>query len=153
MRFHPDHFYRPVAELRQLFAQLAPPEDAQLQGFFRAHWIGPLWMRRSGPATLALTGLPGWQGKRFLGQGQATNVLKMRGQELEALRMQVVHGPSQIDAQPAASLLYGDEAPRPWRWVRDELRALDERMILGITIVDRPWLRHFHFPFLLERAS
>ena len=41
--------------------------------------------------------------------------------------------------------------PVPWRWVTDELRALDEHTLLGMTRLDLPLLRRFVFPFLLER--
>jgi hypothetical protein len=142
-----------VTQLRRLFARLQPPEAGQLNGFFRARFVGPFWMRWSGPSTLSLTGLPGWQGKRFLGNAQATNVLKVKGQEREALRMTVVPGQSLVDGKAGIALHYGTEAPRPWRWVRDELRVIDENTILGITIVDAPVIRHFRFPFVLERAS
>lgn len=141
-----------VHQLRLLFSQLQPPEHQHLGGFFRARFVGPFWMRRSGPSVLKLMGLPGWQGKRFLGNAQATNVLLIKGQEFEALRMTMVLGPSMEDGKTGLALHYEKTAPWPWRRVRDELRALDEHRILGITIVDAPLLKHFRFPFILERA-
>ena len=142
-----------VHKLRQLFASLRPPQPDNMTGFFRARFVGPFWMRLSGPSTLSVTGLPGWQGKRFLGNAKATNVLLIKGQHREALSMTVVAGPSLEDGKAGVALHYGLDAPRPWRWVRDELRAIDENTILGITIVDAPILRYFRFPFVLERAE
>ncbi len=43
--------------------------------------------------------------------------------------------------------------PLPWRWVTDELRALDDRTLLGMTRIDLPGLRGLAFPFLLEREA
>ncbi|MBL8365167.1 MAG: hypothetical protein JNN14_07800 [Comamonas sp.] len=45
------------------------------------------------------------------------------------------------------------QAPRPWRWVRDELRTLDASHLLGMTLIDLPGLRGQAFPFLLERQA
>lgn len=47
----------------------------------------------------------------------------------------------------------GVPAPFPWRFVRDELRAVDAPTLLGMTVVDLPVLRHLAFPFLLEREA
>ena len=72
---------------------------------------------------------------------------------VEALVMTVEEGISMIDGKLGVALRYGAEAPIPWCWVRDEIRAVDDRTLLGITIVDIPVLRHFCFPFLLVRES
>ena len=57
--------------------------------------------------------------------------------------------------KPGVALHYvpqdGKPAPTPWRWVRDELRAVDDDTLLGFTVVDLPLLRRMAFPFLLTR--
>lgn len=135
--------------LRQSFATASVPAPAQRTGFWRARFIGPWWLRLGGRPSVALSGLRGWQGKRFLTPDSATNVLT-RG---DALSMQCRECPSAIDGGAVAALTYGDGGPIPWRWVTDELRALDDRTLLGMTIINLPLLRHFAFPFLLERDA
>lgn len=142
-----------ISELKQLFSSLPVPEPAMRQGFFRARFVGPFWYRPFGFPGTHLAGLPFWQGKKFLTADTATNILRKGDGVAEYLGMTVVAAPSLVDGKPGVSLRYGTQAPWPWRWVRDELRALDDRTILGITIVDLPLLRHFCFPFLLVRES
>lgn len=146
-----------LAELRRLFSSLPPPDAALRHGFFRATFIGPAWIRLSARPSLELTGLPGWQGKKFLTTEAATNVLKKRGNLVQALAMQVTPGVSAVDGKPGLALTYppqnGRPAPFPWRHVRDEMRVLDADTLLCMTIVDLPLLRHFAFPFLLTREA
>lgn len=142
-----------IRELKQLFASLPVPDAAMRRGFFRASFVGPFWYRPFGFPSVHLSGLPFWQGKKFLTADTATNILRKGAGVEEYLGMTVVAAPSLIDGKPGVSLRYGAEAPRPWRWVRDELRAVDERTILGVTVIDLPVLRHFCFPFLLVRES
>ena len=109
--------------LRRLFRDLPAPAPAMRAGFYQARFIGPWWLRWSGPLGVALGGLPGWQGKRFLTPDRATNVLLRRGTRVERLELRCSETASRIDGRPSAVLDYGAQAPRPWRWVRDELRA------------------------------
>lgn len=142
-----------VGALKKLYSSLPVPDAKIRHGFFRASFIGPFWMRLSGKPTLELTGLPGWQGKRFITDGTATNVLLRKGERVDALNMTVQDVTSYVDGSAGVALRYGADAPAPWRWVRDELRAIDDNTLLGITFVDVPVLRHFPMPFLLERAA
>lgn len=146
-----------IGELKALFSTLPPPDAALRHGFFRARFIGPAWLRASGRPSVALSGLPGWQGKRFLNADDATNVLKKGDALVQALAMRVTPGTSQVDGRPGLALHYvaqdGVPAPFPWRFVRDELRAVDADTLLGMTVVDLPVLRHLAFPFLLEREA
>lgn len=146
-----------IGDLKALFASLPPPSAAMRHGFFRASFIGPTWLRKSGRPTVAISGLPGWQGKRFLTAEDATNVLTEGDTVREALAMRVVHGVSQVDGKPGVALHYvpqaGEAAPAPWRWVRDELRALDDDTMLGFTLVNLPFVRQMAFPFLLTREQ
>lgn len=142
-----------IRQIKALYRRLPLPAPAQRNGFFRARFIGPAWMRATARPTLNLTGLPGWQGKRFITAETATNVLSIDGRTQDRLTMTVRPVTSLVDGSHGLALTYGNDAPRPWRWVRDELRAVDDNTLLGVTFVDKPLIRHFAFPFLLERAS
>ena len=139
--------------LRRLFRDLPAPAPAMRAGFYQARFIGPWWLRWSGPLGVALGGLPGWQGKRFLSPDCATNVLARRGVQTECLHMHCSEGASPMDGRPSVQLHYGAQAPRPWCWVRDELRVLDSHHLLGMTVIDLPGLRGQAFPFLLQRQA
>jgi hypothetical protein len=139
----------PLSTLKHHFATAGLPSAAKRAGLWRARFIGPWWLRLGGRPGVALSGLRGWQGKRFLTPDHATNVLDSG----EALSMQCRECPSSLDGGPVAALSYGADGPVPWRWVTDELRALDERTLLGMTVINLPLLRHFAFPFLLERDA
>ena len=140
-----------LATLRQLFNTLSPAGPDLRNGFFRARFIGPAWLRLSAGPCVALSGLPGWQGKRFLDSSQATNILLRHGKVQEKFHMQCSERPSLIDGRPGVDLSYGEQGPIPWRWLRDELRVLDENTLLGMTVIDLPLLRNLAFPFLLSR--
>jgi len=79
----------------------------------------------AGPS-IALSGMPGWYGKRFLDSTAAVNLQHRGDQWHELLPMTCSEQPSWLDGQPCAALGYGAATRRPWRWVRDELRQLDE---------------------------
>lgn len=148
-----DYHKASIKDLKKLYRDSALPDQTMRHGFFRASFIGPLWIRLSAKPTLNLTGLPHWQGKRFLTENSATNVLLQQGRDVDALEMSLEPVTSYVDGSKALAFCYGSNSPRPWRWVRDELRAIDGDTLLGITFVDLPILRNFAFPFLLERAE
>ena len=147
------HARASIGELRALFSSLTPPDASMRRGFFRARFVGPLWLRASAGPSIALGGLPGWQGKRFLSTDAATNVLARKSGAVDALSMTIVDGASRIDGKTGVELSYGESAPFPWRFVRDELRAVDADTMLGMTVIDLPLLRRLAFPFLLEREG
>ncbi len=142
-----------IAKLKALFSTLQAPATDMCSGFYRAEFIGPWWLRVSGRPSVAMSGLPGWQGKQFLSNTTATNVLLKKGQTRQALLMHCVGGVSQVDGKQGLALHYGADAPIPWRWVRDEMRALDAHHILGMTVINLPLLNRLSFPFLLVRES
>jgi hypothetical protein len=110
-------------------------------------------MRVQAPAFLFLTGLPGWQGKKFLTSDLAANVLMRSGQIAEGPRMHWVDLISTFDGNPGVGLRYETEAPRPWRWITDELRQLDQNTFLGMSVVNVAGLRRLGLPFLLVREG
>lgn len=140
-----------LAELKNRFRQGALPSMAQRTGVWRARFVGPLWLRVGGMPSCYISGLWGWLGKKFLTPESATNVLARGESTIDALDMQAQVYPSLLDGRPVVALTYGAAGPVPWCWVTDELRALDDNTLLGMTRVDLPVLRLFVFPFLLER--
>lgn len=141
-----------LAELARLFSTLEAPTDTQCRGFFRARFVGPGWLRRIAPASVSLMGLPGWIGKRFLSSEHAVNVLRQGNDTRDAIPMAIQRESSRIDGRPVLALVYKPpDSPWPLSWLRDELRVLDGGSLLGMTLVDKPLLRHMAFPFLLER--
>ena len=153
MTVAPDIRTASIAGLRRLFGSLdAPPAD-MLSGFYRAEFIGPWCLRATARPGVALLGLPAWQGKRFLSPRQATNLVGHPPDTKEYLQMRCDIHASKLDQQPCAALTYGRQAPRPWRWVTDELRRLDDGRLLGMTHISHPFLRAPAMPFLLVRAA
>lgn len=142
-----------LRRIRQMFGLLEPAPAEMRAGAFRARFIGPWWLRVSAGPSIALSGLPGWRGKRFLDAETATNVLDRAGGRVEKLRMQCRECVSLVDGRPGVALHYGCEAVMPWRWIVDELRVLDENSLLGMTVIDLPLLRRLAFPFVLRREA
>lgn len=142
-----------LSQIRQVFEGLEPAPAHMRVGFFQASFIGPIWLRATAGPSIALSGLPGWRGKRFLDAETATNVLDRKGGVIEKLRMQCREGRSLIDGRPGVALHYGEDAALPWRWIVDELRVLNESTLLGMTVINLPLLRCLALPFLLRRES
>src|SRR5690554_2327963 len=68
-----------LRRIRQMFGLLEPAPAEMRAGAFRARFIGPWWLRASAGPSIALSGLLGWWGKRFLDAETATNVLDRAG--------------------------------------------------------------------------
>ena len=144
-----------VPALMRAWSGLPAPALEDVVGVLRAEFVAPL--RHVAPAGLGLVGLPRWYGKRFtaFGPGEltGTNLVRVRhgsGFE-ERLPMRAVLGAGLADGLPAVVVTYAGDAPRPWRWVRDELRVTDAGVLVGMSYVDRPLLRRGGLPFLLHR--
>lgn len=141
-----------LAAITAYFKTLPAPEESSRQGFYRARFIGPLWLRKSAGPSVALAGLTQWQGKQFVTSTQAVNIVLVGQQRQSKLSMTCSTKPSRLDQKPALVLSYGRLAPIPWRWVRDEIRQHRDDEWLGVTIIDLPVLRHIAFPFLLKKT-
>lgn len=145
---------------------MSAPALDDLVGDLAASFVPPL--RHVAPAGLGLVGLPRWWGKRFAAAGSpspgapATELLGVNlvrpdghappGSPLaETLPMTARLGPSIADGAPAVVVAYAADAPRPWRWVRDEVRRDEQGRLVGMTYVDLPGLRRTGgTPFLLQ---
>jgi cholesterol oxidase len=67
--------------------------------------------------------------------------------------MRAVLGDSLADGRPAVVVTYAPEGPRPWRWVRDEVRVGAGGVWVGMSYVDVPALRRGGLPFLLHHEG
>ncbi|MFD6674779.1 hypothetical protein ACFWDA_10455 [Rhodococcus zopfii] len=140
-----------IRGLRDRFRSL-PSATTMAPGTYRAVFVGPALLRFAAPRAIALGGMPRWYGKRVAGDGTAANLLGADDGTLrEHLPIAVATGPSWLDGRPAVVVSYGADGPIPWRWVRDEFRALDERTLLGLTFAGGPWSRVAASPFVLVR--
>ncbi|MCC5950655.1 MAG: GMC family oxidoreductase [Acidimicrobiia bacterium] len=147
----------PLAAWLRCFRTLPAPALPTLEGTFAAELLGPRAMRKVATVALARTGLPGWEGKRFFavdGAVAGTNRCRPAGGDEvgEVLPMRVTTDRSRWDGFTVAAITYRRDAPRPWRWVRDEVRAVDQDTLVGITMVDVPGGRRCPTPFLLRRV-
>lgn len=153
-----DHGLR---ELRQAWGSLDQPRLSDLVGVFEASYVGAA-LQAVAPRGLALVGLPRWFGKSFVVSPDhpttldGLNLLRVEdGPGLtETLPMSATVGPSFGDHRAALIVTYPGDAPRPWRWVRDEFRPWSRDVLLGMTFVDLPGLRHRPgTPFVLSRTT
>ncbi|MFA9270400.1 MAG: hypothetical protein ACEQSX_06535 [Baekduiaceae bacterium] len=135
------------------FRALGAPDLAALAGTHEAVFVGPAALRRAAPMSIALAGMPAWYGKRFDPDGaRGINLLRGHDDELEERNpMTAAIAPSWLDGAPAIVVSYAPDAPRPWRWVRDEFRVADSDTLLGLTFAVSPRLRALAAPFTLER--
>lgn len=145
-----------VVGLLRAWSSLPAPALDDVTGTLRAEFVAPL--RQVAPAGLALVGLPRWHGKRFTRSGpdELTGVNLVRPRDgagpLEGrLAMRAVPGTGLADRRPVVVVTYAPDAPRPWRWVRDELRVGPDGVLVGMSYVDRPLLRRAGLPFRLHR--
>lgn len=147
-----------LRDLRRTWGTLEAPALTDLVGDLEASFVGaPL--RAVAPRGLGLIGLPRWWGKRFTVGADASRldgvnlVRRSDGAGLdETLPMTARIGPSLADGAPALVISYADDAPRPWRWVRDEARPWSDGTLLAMTFLDAPGLRRAPgTPFVLSR--
>ncbi len=139
-----------LGDFPALFASLEAPQA--LLGDYRAAFTGPTWLQRiAGPGLWPL-GLGGWWGKRFEADGSGVNLVQRGGELLRIFPIHLVSAPSLLDGKPCLSVRYHPECPFPWPHIIDDLRSLDERTLLGMTMVNAGALRRLALPFLLFKA-
>ena len=138
---------------RDTFSALSAPTGRALRGRFRAKFVGPFWLRYTARPGIALLGLRNWFGKELRGPGDAHNLVWQGATLAASLPMTLSHRASRIDGKPCAYLSYGEKSPFPFRRIVDELRAVNDDCLLGMTLAEVPLLRCLAFPFLLVRSD
>jgi len=143
----------PLKKIRALFAALPVPDHTSVRGTYRAAFVGPLWWRIAAVPTLTITGLGGWWGKEFHADGSAINIVLRAGDFSTRFPMKLVAAPSMIDGKGGLALHYQKGNPFPWMHIVDEIRRIDEKTLLGMTIANLRGLRDMALPFVLQQDS
>lgn len=151
-----DTLPRSLGQLRSRFTDLRAPAPGEVHGTYRAVFVGPAILRAVAPRAIALAGMRRWYGKRFDGTGGAVNLVRgADGTVHDILPTRTFVDTSWLDGGDALVVSYGTDpqhaAPVPWRWVRDEFRALDDGTLLGMTFAGGAWSRVAASPFVLVR--
>jgi len=139
-----------LSDFPDLYSALKAPDIHALSGYYRGSIVGPAWFRSITKPLLAITGLGGWWGKYFKGDGNATNLVE-RGTGLQRrLPVKLVNTISMVDKKPGLALQYLPDNPFPWPYIVDELRQVEPGVLLGMMFVNVGMLRRLAFPFLLQ---
>lgn len=139
--------------LYRLFSSLQPPNQLTLKGLFKGSFVGPGWLRRLDTMLLGMSGLRGWWGKDFYGDGYAVNVKLHKGQVFRLFPMTFVEQTSYLNAQHGLALRYNPDNPFPWPLILDELRQIHPELILGMTLAPLGPLRYLALPFVLQHRE
>jgi len=139
-----------LGDFPALYRTLKLPEVSALEGYFRGAFVGPGWLRSIAGPGLVLTGLSGWWGKYFVGDGNAINLVMRNGALEKVFPMTLVSGTSLIDGLPGLTLHYESENPFPWPYIVDELRLIEPGLLLGMTSIKAKMLRGLLLPFTLH---
>ncbi|MBL7208611.1 MAG: hypothetical protein ISS52_00795 [Dehalococcoidia bacterium] len=142
-----------LGEFRKLYGSLEYPPIPSLVGYYQGSFVGPGWLRKIAGPGLVVSGLGGWWGKRFSGDGTATNLVQRGGVLETRFPMRLVAVTSVIDENPGLALHYETDNPFPWPHIADELRQLAPGALLGMTYVKARVLRGLMLPFLLEHQE
>lgn len=143
----------PLAAFPALFRSLPIRPIDRLAGLYSGQFTGPLWLRLLSRPVLWLGGLPGWWGKVIAGAGDGFNLVRPEEAILSSVPFRLERRPSLLDGQPGVTLRYPETARLPLPWLVDELRPLDERTLLGMTMLNRLGLHRLPVPFLLHRLG
>ena len=139
-----------LTQFRNLFLSLPVPEATSIRGVYRASFVGPGWLRTSAGPALVLSGLGGWWGKEFYKDGTAINIVLRADTFSTHFPMRLVSTKSFIDDRDGLALHYQDGNPFPWMHIVDELRRIDDKTLLGMTLANLKGLRQLAFPFILQ---
>jgi hypothetical protein len=142
-----------LSKFKTIFANIKPPQSANLRGTFKAEFVGPRWLRRLAPLGLVFLGLGGWWGKDVKPGGQGLNIVERNGEQHRKLGFRVLTRASNLDGQPCLAVQYDRRTPFPWPWMADELRQLDDATLLGMTYLNVRPFRRLSLPFLLHRVK
>jgi hypothetical protein len=142
-----------LPEIWRYFGTLKPPEPDSLTGYYRGIFVGSAGLHALWRPLLRITGLGGWWGKEFDTSGNAVNLTIRRGCCEPRFSMFVITQRSYLDRLPGLAMRYRPENPFPWPYILDEIRRINDRALLGMTLVDVRPFRRLAFPFILEKRE
>ena len=142
-----------LRQIQEKFTGLRPPEPGSMQGIQRGIFVGPGWLIPLWPPLLAISGLGGWWGKEIQADDTAINLVKRQGRFERRFPMYLVEQESHLDGKTGRVFRYQPDNPFPWSLIVDELRRIDERHILGMTLAEVGPLRRLGFPFILQQRD
>ena len=142
-----------LRRFRDLFASLAVPEIDSLPGKYRGMFVGPAWVRVIVKPALFITGLGGWWGKELYAGGTAVNILLRKEKLITRFRMKFAMERSQIDGREGLALHYRKDNLLLWLFIVDEIRRIEEDVLLGMTRPKVPGLRWLALPFILQKQN
>jgi hypothetical protein len=140
---------KPLSAFKPLYGTLIPPDADSLHGTYRGVFIGPPWLRSIAPIGLSLLSFGGWWGKILKNGKTGLNIYKRSGELQKSNPVNLSTQSSLVDGKPSVIVKYSKENPFPWPYVIDELRSLDDKCILGLTITNVGLLNRIALPFLL----
>ena len=82
-----------------LYTSLNLPDIQSLIGRYRGSFIGPSWLRVTARPGLVISGLRGWWGKQFVGDGNASNLVRKNGGLEMVLPMKLIIEDSMVDGK------------------------------------------------------
>jgi hypothetical protein len=142
-----------LRDFPDFYGSLENPAIASLTGYYSGTFVGPRWLRAAAGPGLVLSGLRGWWGKFFSGDGNAINLVQRNGKLEKRFPMKLVQGDSMIDGKPGIALHYEIENPFPWPYIADELRLVSPGTLLGMTYIRIKPLQGLVLPFLLQHQE
>jgi hypothetical protein len=125
------------------------PTEAQLNGRFRAHLLGPKWLKLMALHGFRRVGLGTAWGIELHGFGPAQHLFG-RGGKQRGFPLALGLTNSSFDSRLCAVLTQEDAKKSR---VRHELRVAGEKCLLGLCRIDAPFVRGRVFPFVLTRVD
>ena len=139
--------------LRGLFSSLEIPAIDSIAGTYRGSFAGPRLTRVAVRPALWVTGLGKWWGKELSNQGTAINLIRS-GKDLSTrFPMKILQGKSFIDGRDGLLMYYLPNHPILWLLVEDEIRRLDQDILLGMTHARIPIVGRLVLPFVLKKQT
>jgi len=143
---------KPASYYVKKFGGLAAVDESTSIGDYQAIIVGPKLMQFFAKITLPLIGFYRWKGKRLQGNGKGVNIyLDKNNKDFPKNPMNIATSASWLDRKPALILSYPAGSPFFCRFLRDELRRLDDDTIILVGWIDLPILRRSPNAMLLRK--
>jgi hypothetical protein len=143
---------QPPSVFLEQFRHLQAVDEKSAAGAYRTIILGSPLAKLASKVILPLIGFRNWKGKRLLGNGKGINIFKRDGQYVDDILMLTAVGESWLDGKPALILTYPPGAPFFTRYLRDELRQLDDNTLIILGWFDLPFVRNSASAALLVKG-